>query len=168
MAGICKRISRVLILGIDPGSFRCGYGVIEINSINNYHYISSGRILMPKNKPLPERLKELFTTMKEIIEEYRPDYIVIEKMFFSKGIKSAISLGHTRGVIIAVSSLSERPIVEYSPLEIKKAVVGYGKADKRQVKKMVIDILMIKHDISHDSADALATAICHANTMRFL
>lgn len=156
----------MLILGIDPGSFRCGYGIIEITSINNYHYISSGRIIMSRHKTLPERLRELFSTMKEIIDEYKPDNIVIEKIFFAKGIKSAMSLGHTRGVIIVASSLSERPIFEYSPLEIKKAVVGYGKADKRQVKKMVSDILMIKHDISFDSADALATAICHANTMR--
>ncbi|MCX8026801.1 MAG: crossover junction endodeoxyribonuclease RuvC [Thermodesulfovibrionales bacterium] len=162
MADTCK----VLILGIDPGSFRCGYGIIKINSINNYQYVSSGRIIIQKKKALSERLKEVFTSIQDIIHEYKPDNIVVEKIFFAKGIKSAMSLGHTRGVILAVASLSDRPIFEYSPLEIKKAVVGYGKADKRQVKKMVKDILMISHDISHDSADALATAICHANTMR--
>ncbi|MFQ3573744.1 MAG: crossover junction endodeoxyribonuclease RuvC [Thermodesulfovibrionales bacterium] len=140
--------------------------MIEVRSINTYIYISSGRIIMQKNKSLSDRLKELFNTMRDIIQDYKPDNIAIEKMFFAKGIKSAMSLGHTRGVIIAASSLSEKPIFEYSPLEIKKAVVGYGKADKRQVKKMVKDILMIRHDISYDSADALATAICHANTMR--
>ncbi len=151
------------ILGIDPGSMSCGYGVIECQR-GIQTYVSSGRILMPVTSPLSDRLKELFISLKDIIDEFTPKEVVIEKIFFAKGIRAALSLGHTRGVIVAAVALSGRPIFEYSALEIKKAVVGYGKADKRQVQSMVSKILLLNHPISSDSADALAAAICHANT----
>ncbi len=150
------------ILGIDPGSLFCGYGIIQCKNTNLQAYVCSGRIVMPAKKALHERLGELFVTLKEIIDEYMPEEIVIEKMFFAKGIKSALSLGYTRGVVLAAASLSGRPIYEYSALEIKKAVVGYGRADKRQVQAMVSKILLLKHPLSQDSADALAAALCHA------
>jgi crossover junction endodeoxyribonuclease RuvC len=113
------------------------------------------------------RLRELFTTLTDVIAEYGPDEIVIEKMFFAKGIKAALSLGHTRGVVLIAAALTDRSIYEYSALEVKKAVVGYGKADKNQVQKMVKAILAIGHPLSPDSADALALALCHANTVNF-
>jgi crossover junction endodeoxyribonuclease RuvC len=151
------------ILGIDPGSMSCGYGVIEYQR-GIQTYVSSGKIVMPLKTPLHNRLKELFVCLKDILEQFTPEEIAIEKIFFAKGIKAALSLGHTRGVILAAAALSGKPIFEYSALEIKKAVVGYGRADKRQVQSMVSKILLLKHPISSDSADALATAICHANT----
>lgn len=159
----------MLVLGIDPGSQFCGYGIIECKSYqesssSNHIYISSGRIIMPYKAPLIKRLKELFFSLREVIQEYKPDEVSIEKIFFAKGIKSAISLGHTRGVIISAVLMDYENLYEYSPLEIKKAVVGYGKADKLQVQAMVSKILNISHLISPDSADALATAICHANS----
>lgn len=165
------------ILGIDPGSIYCGYGLIKTpdrkSHASGFHksgrpmYLSSGRIVLPARKPLHIRLKELYTTLAEVIAEYKPDEIVIEKMFFAKGIKAAISLGHTRGVVLIAAAMSCVDIYEYSALEVKKSVVGYGRADKNQVQKMVKEILAIGHPLSSDSADALALALCHAHTGNF-
>ncbi|TAN43043.1 MAG: crossover junction endodeoxyribonuclease RuvC [Nitrospirae bacterium] len=157
------------ILGIDPGSIYCGYGLINV-SANPYSkkilYLSSGRIVMPAKDPLHERLKTLFSTLSEVFSEYKPDEIAIEKMFFAKGTKAAISMGHTRGAVLVAAALTGMPIFEYSALEVKKAVVGYGKADKNQVQCMVSQILNIRHKLSPDSADAIALAVCHAHTRR--
>lgn len=152
------------ILGIDPGSINCGYGLIRYPNNPTLQHLSSGRIALPASKPLHSRLKELYISLADVIAEYKPDQIVIEKIFFAKGTKAALSLGHTRGVVLLAASLTGLSIYEYSALEVKKAVVGYGRADKNQVQKMVREILNIKHSLSPDSADALALAICHANT----
>jgi crossover junction endodeoxyribonuclease RuvC len=122
---------------------------------------------LPAKNPLSERLSVLHRSLQEVIDEFRPDEIVIEKMFFAKGIKAALSFGHTRGVVLLTAALSRVPIYEYTPLEVKKAVVGYGNADKNQVQAMVREILGISHTLSSDSADALALAICHANTNKY-
>ncbi len=164
------------ILGIDPGSLNCGYGLISAQEtkspagqfeggrcLKGFVYISSGRIVMQASKPLHERLKDLYTSLSEVIAETAPDEIVIERMFFAKGVKAALSLGHTRGVVLLASTLSGFPIFEYSPLEVKQAVVGYGRDDKNQVQSMVKEILKIRHQLSADGADALAIALCHAN-----
>jgi len=167
------------ILGIDPGSVNCGYGLISaeetssrkagdqsgaVRSLKSIAYISSGRINMPATMPLQERLKDLFTSLSDVISESQPDEIVIERMFFAKGIKAALSLGHARGVVMVAAGLTGLPIFEYSPLEVKQAVVGYGRADKVQVQIMVKEILSIRHQLSADGADALAIALCHAHT----
>ncbi len=168
------------ILGIDPGSVNCGYGLIgaeETRSpgsnggqsggsrcLKGLVYISSGRLTMAATKPLHERLRELFTSLTDVISETCPNEIVIERMFFAKGIKAALSLGHTRGVVLVAAALTGIPIFEYSPLEVKQAVVGYGRAEKSQVQSMVKEILNIRHQLSPDGADALAIALCHANT----
>jgi crossover junction endodeoxyribonuclease RuvC len=173
------------ILGIDPGSINCGYGLIRaeetssrkvdtqsgnqsgiIRSLKAIAYISSGRIAMSAAKPLQERLKDLFTSLSDVISESSPDEIVIERIFFAKGIKAALSLGHARGVVLVAAGLTGLPIFEYSPLEVKQAVVGYGRAEKAQVQFMVREILNIRHQLSADGADALAIALCHANTRR--
>lgn len=179
-----ERDKGIKILGIDPGSINCGYGLLSsqlpvntkhhtvsskvptnnLATEKNYEYLSSGRIVLPASKPLHLRLKELYISLVDVIAEYKPDEIVIEKIFFAKGTKAALSLGHTRGVVLLAASLNGLSIHEYSALEVKKAVVGYGRADKNQVQKMVREILNIKHSLSPDSADALALAICHANT----
>jgi crossover junction endodeoxyribonuclease RuvC len=160
------------ILGIDPGSVNCGYGLISSHDNNapaarakrtEPVYLSSGRIAMAAGNPLHDRLRELFVSLTDVISECCPDEIVIEKMFFAKGVKAAISLGHTRGVVLLAAAMSGKPIYEYSPLEVKQAVVGYGMADKRQVQMMVQQILNINHPLSPDGADALAMALCHTN-----
>lgn len=156
------------ILGIDPGSINCGYGLIQkSDSKNLITYLSSGRIVVSARKELHIRIKEIYSSLTEVISEYKPDEIVIEKIFFAKGSKAALSLGHIRGVVLLTASLTELPIYEYSALEVKKAVVGYGRADKNQVQKMVREILGINHTLSQDSADAIALALCHANCRIF-
>lgn len=154
------------ILGIDPGSVNCGYGLIQRNGSSEIRYISSGRIIIASKKPLYERLKDLYSYLSSLISEYRPDEIAVEKIFLSKGIKSAISFGQTRGVILLSAALANKPIYEYSALEVKKSVVGYGRADKAQIQRMVSRILGINRVLSPDSADALAIAICHFNSKR--
>lgn len=159
------------ILGIDPGSIICGYGLIEIKNaghqFSKIHYIASGRITASNKKDLHVRLKELYLSLVDIFSEYRPDEIAIEKIFFAKGAKAALSLGHARGVVLLAASLTGKPIFQYSPLEVKKAVVGYGRADKHQVQRMVREILAIKRELSPDSSDAIALAICHANSITY-
>lgn len=158
------------ILGIDPGSVNCGYGLIQKSEVRNQKsevkYLSSGRIVLSAKRPLYARLRDLYTSLVDVISEYNPDEIVIEKIFFAKGTKAALSLGHTRGVVLLAAALTGLSIYEYSALEVKKAVVGYGRADKNQVQKMVREILNIKHSLSPDSADAIALALCHANSCR--
>lgn len=150
----------------DDAITRCP-GVFRRSGALTTQYLGSGKIVLPPAKPLHARLDELYSSLVGVIDDYKPDEIVIEKIFFAKGIKAALSLGHTRGVVLLAASRTSLPIYEYSALEVKKAVVGYGRADKNQVQKMVREILNIKHSLSPDSADALALAICHANSRQF-
>jgi crossover junction endodeoxyribonuclease RuvC len=154
------------ILGIDPGSITCGYGLIQKNNLihaEEIRYIASGRIVASPKKDLHLRLKELYSSLTDLLSELKPDEIAVEKIFYAKGVKAALSLGHARGVVLLAASLTGKPIFQYSPLEVKKAVVGYGRADKQQVQRMVREILKIKNELSSDSADAIALALCHAN-----
>ncbi len=156
------------ILGIDPGSLACGYGLIEEGpSPGAWAYVTSGRILLPPREPLHARLNQLHRNLAEVIDRCDPGEVCIERMFFAKGIKAALSFGHTRGVVLLTASLSGIPIFEYSALEVKKAVTGYGRAEKPQVLEMVKGMLGIVHALSPDSADALALAICHGNCSRW-
>jgi len=158
-----------LILGIDPGSIACGYGVIKTVSQarhNDYSYVASGRIMLPSKQPLHVRLRELYSNITDIIREYSPDEVAIEKVFFAKSIKSALILGQARGAALIAAASSGLPVYEYSALEVKKAIVGYGRAEKNQVQGMVSKILNLKTRLSPDSADALALALCHINTMK--
>ncbi|HMK44707.1 MAG TPA: crossover junction endodeoxyribonuclease RuvC [Dissulfurispiraceae bacterium] len=165
------------ILGIDPGSINCGYGFViaaEAHSrvragagTQQIVYGGSGRIVMSAAKALEVRLSELFRSLREVIEESAPDVIAVERIFFAKSTKSALTLGHTRGVILLAIAESGRPLAEYSALEVKKAVVGYGRAEKAQVESMVRRLLDIRHNLSPDSSDALALALCHAHQTSF-
>lgn len=155
------------VIGIDPGSLYCGFGIIEKGSNDSYVYLASGRIEMSRKKSLDQRLKEIYDNLLEVIKTYKPDIAVIEKVFFAKSARSALSLGHVRGVTLLAAVKEGLSIYEYSPLEVKKALVGYGRAEKSQIQAMVKNILRIDAPISHDSADALALSICHLNTMRF-
>jgi crossover junction endodeoxyribonuclease RuvC len=156
----------VKILGIDPGSIRCGYGVIEIRA-GGAAYIASGTIAPSQSRPLPERLRYIYEGLIGIIRDYRPDHIVIEKMFYAKSVRAAMSLGYARGIVLLAASSEQVDIQERSALEVKKSVVGYGKAEKQQVEKMVRLILNLQGELSPDSADALALALCYANAIKF-
>lgn len=158
------------VIGIDPGSRICGYGIIETCNARggSYSYIASGRIELTAGEPLHVRLREIYESLSEVIRQYRPEEAAIEMIFFAKSVKSALNLGHARGIALLAASASGISIHEYSASEVKKAVVGYGRADKGQILRMVRTILNIKSPLSPDSADALAVSICHLNTLRFL
>lgn len=161
-----KSSPEVRILGIDPGSIRCGYGVIALGGRDPLH-LSSGVISPPPSKPLAERLRQVYDGLLGVMREYRPDAAVIEKIFYAKNVRSAMSLGYARGVALLAAATGGIEIHECSALEVKKAVVGYGRAEKDQVQKMVRLILNIHAPLTADSADALALALCHANTLKF-
>jgi crossover junction endodeoxyribonuclease RuvC len=154
-----ERNSR-LILGIDPGSHCCGYGVIRADGPELKH-VASGAITLPGRAPLHERLKGLHEGLTGLIREFGPEEAVVEKVFFAKSARSALSLGHARGVALLAAASAGLDVYEYSALEVKKAVTGYGRAEKRQVQDMVRSILSIDGSVSADSADALALALCH-------
>lgn len=174
-----------LILGIDPGSIVCGYGIISAEATRristeglkagtsnfrtfavNPAYVASGRIMLSSKQPLDARLREIYNGLSDIIKEYSPDEVAIEKVFFAKSIKAALTLGQARGAALVAAASRGIPVYEYSALEVKKAVVGYGRAEKHQVQGMVAMVLNLKVKLSADSADALALALCHTNTLR--
>ncbi len=155
----------MIIIGIDPGSKSTGYGIVE-KKADEIRFIACGNIRPSGKLPFAKRIFEIFTGISRILEEYKPDEVAVEDLFHSKNAKSSLKLGHVRGAIISAILLKDLPIFEYTPLEIKKAVVGYGAATKEQVKSMVSIILKLNEDISFDSSDALAVAICHANSRR--
>ncbi|KJR43051.1 Holliday junction resolvase [Candidatus Magnetoovum chiemensis] len=156
-----------LVIGIDPGSIVCGYGILRSQN-NSISYIASGQIKPYKKEPLCIRLKYIYKELSDIIAKYKPDEAVIEKVFYAKGIKAALNLGHARGAAMLCASINELPVIEYSPLEIKQAVTGYGRADKNQVLEMVKVILNLNTPLSTDTSDALAAAICHINRAEFI
>jgi crossover junction endodeoxyribonuclease RuvC len=156
----------VKILGIDPGSIRCGYGLISTGP-GGIRYLTSGTIMSSNSKPLHERLRYIFDTLIQVIRANTPDVVVVEKIFFAKSVRAALSLGYARATALLAAASEHVELRECTPLEVKKSVVGYGKAEKEQVQKMVRLILKIRPPLSPDSADALALALCYANTIQF-
>lgn len=134
------------IIGIDPGTICCGYGIIEIRGQGSSEllYITSGDIRMKKKDPLPERLKLLYKSLTKIIDEYKPSHLCMEKIFYHKSIRSALVLGSARGIVMLLAAEGSMPLFEYNPTELKMALTGYGRAEKRQVKEMVIRILNLR------------------------
>lgn len=156
----------MIVLGVDPGSLVTGYGLVE--KINNrMACIHSGVIAASSTIPFHDRIHYIFTSMAEIMTTYRPQELAIEDVFFAKNVKSALKIGHARGAVLIGAVQCGLKIYEYTPLEIKKSVVGYGRATKEQVRSMVQAILNIKSQIGLDTSDALAVAICHLNWARF-
>lgn len=156
------------ILGIDPGIALTGFGIVDSGSkgltADKYGHIST-----QAGTPAPERLKILYDDMLHIIEEYKPDVVAIEELFFNKNAKTVMIASQARGVIILAAVNSGVEIVEYTPLQVKQAVIGYGRASKHQVQYMVTKILNLKEiPKPDDTADALAIAICHANSAEVL
>ncbi len=158
------------IIGIDPGTICCGYGIVEVGdkiSKDFPAYIASGEVRMNRRDALPDRLKTLYDSLKKIFDEYKPSQVCIEKVFFHKNVRSALTLGSTRGITMLLAAEKALPLVEYNSTELKLALTGYGRAEKRQVQEMVVRILKLKPSllpISKDSSDALALCICHINS----
>ena len=154
------------VLGIDPGTVTTGYGVVE-ESGGRLVYVEAGGITTSAKLPFPERLKIIYDGLEAVIARHRPDAVAVESLFFAKNVQSALKLGHARGVAVLAAVNAGLPVSEYSALEIKKAVVGYGQAEKEQVMKMVGTLLGMRElPKPLDATDALAAAICHINSAR--
>lgn len=156
----------MLVLGVDPGSRITGYGLIEKKN-NIITCIGSGAIKSSGKVPFYDRIHKIFKSMVDIIEQYQPDEMAIEDMFFAKNVKSSLKLGHARGAALIAAVNCNIKIYEYTPLEIKQSVVGYGRATKEQVTSMVQILLKLPAKLGPDTSDALAAAICHLNWTRF-
>lgn len=157
----------MLALGIDPGTATTGFGFVRLHPDGSLELVHFGAILTEAGIPMPDRLRDLFHKLVELVESYQPDTAAVEQLFFQRNVKTAISVGQARGVALLALAESSLSVGEYTPLEIKQAVTGYGKADKRQVQLMVARLLAMD-DIPRpdDAADALAVAICHLQSSR--
>jgi len=151
------------ILGIDPGSRATGYGLIHLEG-NRLHHIDNGVIRPPQEFDLAQRLLHIYQELQIIIQQYAPDCSAIEQVFIGSNARSALKLGQARGVAVLSAATADLSVAEYSPLQIKNAVVGYGRASKSQVQLMVKALLKLPEVAQEDAADALAVAICHAHT----
>lgn len=150
------------IIGIDPGTGILGFGVIELGGAKT-SLVTAGVIRTPAHTPLDERLEVIFDGLTEIIEETKPDIMSIEKLFFAQNVTTAMSVSHARGVAMLTGRKGQLLIAEYTPLQIKQTLTGYGKADKKQVQEMVRIHLRLKEiPKPDDAADALAAAITHS------
>jgi len=158
--------TRVRVLGIDPGSRRTGFGVIDCAGPNLVH-VASGAIAV-SGRQFTDRLRTIFDRMREIIGEYRPEEIAIERVFVHKNADSALKLGQARGAALCAVLNGEMRVFEYAPRAVKHTVVGYGGAEKAQVAWMVRRALAFEGKLTADAADALALAICHAQNRSFL
>jgi crossover junction endodeoxyribonuclease RuvC len=154
----------VRVLGIDPGSDRTGYGCVE-TAAGRHRLVICGAVAAPTGSTFPERLLAIHRGLRTCLTECRPDAVAIENVFFAMNVRSALKLGHARGVAMLAASEAGVPIVEYTPAEIKRAVVGYGRAEKVQVQQMIKLLLgLAAVPAPHDAADALAVALCHIHT----
>ena len=153
----------MLALGIDPGTAICGYGIVEMEG-SRMRPIFYGSVFTDKDMAPEMRLKKIHEDITDIIEHFKPDVMSIEKLFFNRNVTTAIPVGQARGVVLLAAAEHDLPIMEFTPMQVKLAVTGYGKADKNQVIFMVQRMLNIKEKIKpDDTADALAMAICGLN-----
>ena len=155
------------ILGIDPGIAIVGYGVVDKEG-NRYKTIAYDAVTTKAHTPLEDRLEKVYNGVCEIIKEYKPDAMSIEELFFNNNAKTALTVGQARGVIILAAVQNHIPVYEYTPLQVKQALTGYGRASKSQIQQMMKSMLgLTEVPKPDDVADALAIAVCHGNSMRF-
>ena len=157
----------MLVIGIDPGTATTGYGLVEESQDGSLKSVDYGVVITPPKTPMPQRLSTLYDSLKEILKAHQPESAAVEKIFFQKNVRTAMSVGQARGVTLLALQRAHISIAEYAPTEIKQAVSGYGGADKRQIQEMVRTLLNLD-DIPKpdDAADALAVAICHLHSAR--
>ncbi len=154
------------IFGVDPGSVHTGYGCIDTAG-GRHRILACGALSPPVRSAFPERLRAIHDGLTALLAEHRPGTVAIEDLFHARNARSALKLGHVRGVIMLAAAEAGVPVVEYAPTEVKRAVVGYGRAEKRQVQQMVSLLLGLDPPPSRlDVTDALAVAVCHAHSMR--
>jgi len=155
------------VLGIDPGMGATGFGVVEMEPGGTIRFLGSG-VIRPRNaQPFAQRLWQIFFNLRCQIEVYRPHLMGVERPFFGKNVQSAMMLGQARGAAILAAAEAGLPVQEFSPLEVKQAVVGYGRASKEQVQAMVQAILPLPGKVAADAADALAVAVCVGHSFRW-
>ena len=153
----------MIVLGIDPGSRKTGYGIVQKVG-NRLVHIDNGAIYTDTAADFPGRLKRIFDGLLEIIAQYNPDQVAVENIFFATNPQSALKLGQARGAAIVAAVHCGLPVSEYTALQVKQAVAGQGKAEKEQVQKMVKALLGLPEIAQEDASDALAVAICHINS----
>ena len=157
----------MIIVGFDPGLATLGYGVIKKENRKKIEMLDYGIVSTPKEKNLAERLTMIEMGVRQIIEKFKPDEIAIEELFFAKNVTTGINVAHARGVVLLTAVKECGKIFEYTPLQIKQALTGYGRAEKRQIQEMVKTTLGLRGiPRPDDAADALAVALCHAQTNR--
>jgi len=155
------------VLGIDPGTAITGYGIVEGEN-DDLAVLTYGVITTPANQPLPQRLQQIYRQLRALIVRWQPDSAAVEELFFSKNARTALAVGHARGVALLALTDAGLPIQEYKPAEVKQAVAGYGGAPKEQVQSMVQLLLgLAEVPRPDDAADALAVAICHFHSARW-
>ncbi len=158
----------MVILGVDPGLATLGYGVIEKDASGQFRMLDYGVVLTPKNEGLPVRLAILEEGLQKVLDKHRPDEVAMEELFFSKNITTGIAVAHARGVALLTCVKECGKLYEYTPMQVKQALTGYGKADKKQIQTMVTSMLRLEEvPKPDDAADALAIALCHGFTGRF-
>jgi crossover junction endodeoxyribonuclease RuvC len=155
--------ANVRILGIDPGSQRTGYGVIECGGAQSRPLVHG--CIAVRGSSMSERLRQIFDGVRELIERFRPDEVAIERVFVNKNADSALKLGHARGAALCALPLA-MPVFEYTPRAVKLAIVGFGGAEKTQVAHMIRTLLTLDGKLSADASDALVVAVCHAHSRR--
>jgi len=156
----------MIILGFDPGLATLGFGVIESNG-QKHCLIDYGIISTPAGMRTPDRLRNIYCDVSAVIDRFHPDAIAVEELFFNNNVKTAIAVAQARGALLAAASLKTGELYEYTPLQIKQAITGYGRADKKQIQMMVTAFLHMKIiPKPDDAADALAVAICHAHSAK--
>ncbi len=158
----------MIILGVDPGIATLGYGVIEKDERGGFRPIACGVVTTPKEEGLPARLAMLEEGLNKVLSTYRPDEVAMEELFFSKNITTGIAVAHARGVALLACVKACGRLYEYTPMQVKQALTGYGKADKKQIQTVVTSLLRLeKIPKPDDAADALAIALCHGFSGRF-
>jgi len=158
-----------IVLGVDPGTATTGYGVVARAGDGAVSLLECGVIRTHPREPLPRRLRDIYEGIGDVIARHPPDIVAVEGVFYGRNVRTTVVLGHTRGAILLAAALRDLPVVEYSPAEIKNAIVGTGRATKEQVQYMVQRLLRLKAvPRPADAADAVAVALCHcfANTLR--
>ena len=153
------------IFGVDPGSARTGYGCIESDG-TRHRVLACGALAPPARAPFPEKLLAIHDGLAELLARHAPDIVAIEDLFHARNARSALKLGHVRGVVMLAASQAGLPVAEYAPTEVKRAVVGYGRAEKHQVQRMVMLLLGLREAPTPlDVSDALAVAVCHSHAV---
>jgi crossover junction endodeoxyribonuclease RuvC len=156
------------VLGVDPGTATTGYGLVESDN-GALSLRACGAIITPAGRPLPERLVVLYQELSRLIAQHQPDAVAVEELFFQKNARTALAVGQARGVVLLAAAQAGLPVHEYTPLQVKDAVVGYGKASKDQVQQMVALLLgLATPPQPDDAADAVAVAICHCSAARMM